>query len=249
MSQAADTPVNAVVTGAAGVLGQAITRDLVACGCRVFMVDVNEPPLQELARELRPAAEALRADISSPDEVAALVRQIEAGWGGIDILVNNAGILTNHKAADTDPGEWRDVLAVNLDGAFYLSQAVLPAMRAKGFGRIINICSLAMKTGGLTAGTAYSVSKSALGGLTFSLARETARQGITVNGVAPAYILTPMVTEQLSEEQRQALLRDIPVGRFCEGWEVARVVTFLASPLSGFITGEIIDINGGLHFD
>jgi 3-oxoacyl-[acyl-carrier protein] reductase len=141
------------------------------------------------------------------------------------------------------------VLAVNLDGAFYLSRACLPAMRAKGWGRIVNICSLAMKTGGLTAGTAYTTSKSALGGLTFSLARETARDGITVNGIAPAYILTPMVTEQLTQAQRDQLLAQIPVGRFCEASEVAHVAAFLASPESGFITGEIIDINGGLHLD
>ena len=106
-----------------------------------------------------------------------------------------------------------------------------------------------MKTGGLTAGTAYTTSKGGLGALTFSLARECASDGITVNGIAPAYIKTPMVTEQLSEAQRQQLLRDIPVGRFCEGEEIGHVVRFLTSPLAGFITGEIIDINGGLHLD
>ncbi len=122
-------------------------------------------------------------------------------------------------------------------------------MRAKGWGRIINICSLAMKTGGITAGTAYTSSKGGMAALTFSLARETASDGITVNGIAPAYINTPMVMEQLTEQQRQKLLAKIPVGRFLEAEEVAHVVRFLASPLSGFITGEIIDINGGLHLD
>jgi 3-oxoacyl-[acyl-carrier protein] reductase len=106
-----------------------------------------------------------------------------------------------------------------------------------------------MKSGGLTAGTAYSTSKGAMGALTFSLAREAAAFGVTVNGIAPAYVKTPMVTEQLTEAQRQALLAQIPVGRFCEPEEFAHCIAFLVSPMSGFITGEILDINGGLHFD
>jgi 3-oxoacyl-[acyl-carrier protein] reductase len=140
-------------------------------------------------------------------------------------------------------------LSINLDGAFYLSRLVLPGMRERRGGRIVNTCSLAMKTGGLTAGTAYTASKGALAALTFSLARETASHGITVNGIAPGYVRTPMVEEQLTEEQRQALLKQIPVGRFCEPEEFAHCVRFFLHPLSGFITGEILDLNGGLHFD
>lgn len=117
------------------------------------------------------------------------------------------------------------------------------------WGRIVNMCSLAMKTGGITAGTAYTTSKGGLAALTFSLAREFASFGVTVNGISPAYIKTPMVTELLSREQQSRLLEQIPVGRFCEPAEVENVVRFLISPLSGFITGEIIDINGGLHMD
>ncbi|HET6829439.1 MAG TPA: SDR family oxidoreductase, partial [Ramlibacter sp.] len=108
---------------------------------------------------------------------------------------------------------------------------------------------LAAKTGGLTAGTAYSVSKGALSSLSFSLARELAPHGVTVNAVAPAYVKTPMITEQLDDEQRRKLLETIPVGRFCEPEEFAHVVRFLASGLSGFITGEVIDLNGGLLMD
>ena len=140
-------------------------------------------------------------------------------------------------------------MGVNLDGAFYMARRFLPGMKARRWGRIVNICSLAAKTGGLTAGTAYTASKGGMAALTFSLAREAARDGVTVNGIAPAYIETPMVTDQLGEAQREALLRDIPVGRFCDAGEVAHVVDFLVSPLSGFITGEIVDINGGLHLD
>jgi 3-oxoacyl-[acyl-carrier protein] reductase len=141
------------------------------------------------------------------------------------------------------------VLGVNLDGAYLLAQQMVPAMKARRWGRIINTSSLAAKTGGLTAGTAYAVSKGALSSLTFSLARELAPHGVTANAIAPAYVKTPMITHQLSEEQRQALLRDIPVGRFCEPEEFAHVVRFLASPLAGFITGEVVDLNGGLLMD
>jgi 3-oxoacyl-[acyl-carrier protein] reductase len=122
-------------------------------------------------------------------------------------------------------------------------------MKARRWGRIVNTCSLAAKTGGLTAGTAYATSKGAMVSLTFSLARELAPFGVTVNGIAPAYVKTPMVTEQLSEPQRQALIAQIPVGRFCEPEEFAHVVRFLVSPLAGFITGEIVDLNGGLVMD
>jgi 3-oxoacyl-[acyl-carrier protein] reductase len=188
-------------------------------------------------------------DISDPKAVAHAGEHIRSNFGDPDILVNNAGILSNNKSLQTDYAEWRRVLGVNLDGAFLLAQQFIPAMKGRRWGRIINTCSLAAKTGGLTAGTAYSVSKGALTSLTFSLARELAPHGVTANGISPAYVKTPMITEQLSEAQRQALLRDIPVGRFCEPEEFAHVVRFLASPLAGFITGEIVDLNGGLLMD
>jgi 3-oxoacyl-[acyl-carrier protein] reductase len=141
------------------------------------------------------------------------------------------------------------VLAANLDGAFYLAQQVIPGMKQRRWGRIVNTCSLAAKTGGLTAGTAYATSKGALTSLTFSLARELAPFGVTVNGISPAYVRTPMVTRQLNAAQRRAVLAQIPVGRFCEPEEFAHVVRFLVHPLAGFITGEIVDLNGGVIMD
>jgi 3-oxoacyl-[acyl-carrier protein] reductase len=239
----------ALVTGAAGVLGYASAKALAGTGMRVILADVNERVLSARAADIGPAAMPCVLDVSDADEVARACAVLRERHGTVDVLVNNAGILSIHKAVDTAPEEWRRLLAVNLDGAFYLARECLPGMRANGWGRIVNICSLAMKTGGITAGTAYTASKGGLAALTFSLARETTRDGITVNGIAPAYINTPMVTEQLSDTQRRRLLEEIPVGRFCEAEEVAHVVCFLVSPLSGFITGEIIDINGGLHLD
>ena len=239
----------AVVTGAGGTMGRAVVDALVALGCRVALVDVNTQSLAAPCALHGDSVLAVACDIRSAADVARAHRAVVARWGAVGILVNNAGVLSNHKVEATAEAEWRQVLAVNLDGALFWAQSVVPGMKAARWGRIINVGSLASKTGGLTAGTAYAVSKGALAALTFSLARELAAHGVTANAVAPAYVKTPMVTEQLNEAQRQALLQQIPVGRFCEPEEFAHVVAFLASPLSGFITGEIIDLNGGLHMD
>jgi 3-oxoacyl-[acyl-carrier protein] reductase len=225
----------AVVTGAAGTMGAAVVRAFLEDGLKVFAVDVRKP-LQ---------GEPIVCDITDPAGVEKVAKTI----GDIDVLVNNAGILSNNKVEASTPEEWRKVLAVNLDGAFYMARAFVPGMKKKRWGRIVNTCSLAAKSGGITAGTAYTASKGAMTSLTFSLARELASFGVTVNGISPAYVKTPMVTEQLTEAQRQALVAQIPVGRFCEPEEFAHVVRFLVSPLSGFITGEIVDLNGGLIMD
>jgi 3-oxoacyl-[acyl-carrier protein] reductase len=220
----------AVVTGAAGTMGRAVVRFLEEDGLKVYGLDLRGDFV---------------CDITDPEAVNKAIRRI----GDVDVLINNAGILSNNKAEATTPEEWHKVLAANLDGAFYLSREVIPGMKARRWGRIVNTCSLAAKTGGLTAGTAYAVSKGALTSLTFSLARELAPHGVTVNGISPAYVKTPMLTEGLTGAQRQALLAQIPVGRFCEPEEFAHVVRFLVSPLAGFITGEIVDLNGGLVMD
>jgi 3-oxoacyl-[acyl-carrier protein] reductase len=239
----------AIVTGAGGTMGRAVVRALVEDGCRVAMVDLQAATMVALESEHPDSTCAVQCDISDPDAVRAAHAQIVERFGVVDVLVNNAGILSNNKLEATLLAEWRKVMGVNLDGALYWAQEVVPSMKRRRFGRIINTSSLAAKTGGLTAGTAYSVSKGALSALTFSLARELASYGVTANAVAPAYGRTPMVTERLSEAQRQELMRQIPVGRFCEPEEFAHAVRFLASPLAGFITGEILDLNGGLLMD
>lgn len=222
------------MTGAAGTMGAVAVQVLLDDGLKVFSLDVKKSAL----------GDPVVCDLTDPSAVEKIARQL----GDVDVLVNNAGILSTDKSEATTPEAWRKLLSVNLDGAFYLTRALIPTMKKRGWGRIINVCSLAAKTGGLTSGTAYSVSKGALVSLTFSLARELAPFGVTVNGIAPAYVKTPMLM-QLTEAQRKASIELIPVGRFCEPEEFAHVVRFLASPLAGFITGEIVDLNGGLMMD
>ncbi|TVQ24531.1 MAG: SDR family oxidoreductase [Spirochaetaceae bacterium] len=239
----------ALVTGGAGTMGKAAAKGLIETGHRVVLADINDEAVRAAADELGADTYPIAFDISSYEACAAAMKQVVADVGPVEVLVNNAGVLSNAKIVDTTPEEWHRVMSVNLDGAFYLTQLCLPAMRTAKWGRIINISSWAAKCGGLTAGTAYSVSKAAIIGLTFSTAVETTKDGITVNGIAPAYVRTPMVEKQLTPEQQASVMQKIPVGRYCEPEEFAHVVQFLASPKAGFITGEIIDQNGGFQFD
>ncbi|MCH2279317.1 MAG: SDR family oxidoreductase [Vicinamibacterales bacterium] len=218
-------------------------------GLRLVLVDVDEVGIRRLADELETESYVLPLDVSEYEAVVSGCEKAFAEFGHADVLVNVAGILSNNKLLETDPAEWKRIHAVNLEGPFYLTQLTVPHMKREGWGRIVNISSYAWKSGGLTSGTAYSSSKAGMVGLTFTVAKEVAEFGVTVNGIAPAYVMSPMVMDQLTEEQRQELLKVIPVRRFSEPDEVAHAVRFLVSPLAAFITGEIIDMNGGFQFD
>ncbi len=239
----------ALVTGVAGAIGGAVCRFLAEDGLRLILVDVDEVGIRRLADELETESYVLPLDVSEYEAVVSGCEKAFAEFGHADVLVNVAGILSNNKLLETDPAEWKRIHEVNLDGPFYLTQLTVPHMKREGWGRIVNISSYAWKSGGLTSGTAYSSSKAGMVGLTFTVAKEVAEFGVTVNGIAPAYVMSPMVMDQLTEEQRQELLKLIPVRRFSEPDEVAHAVRFLVSPLAAFITGEIIDMNGGFQFD
>jgi len=240
----------ALVTGGTGAIGSAVCRFLADDGFKVAVVDLDLTRCVELAKTLPEGPHmGLALNVSDCDAVRTGVAEINSQLGEVDVLVNVAGILSNNKVADTTAEEWKRIHEVNLDGPFYLSQAVLPGMRKRKWGRIVNIISYAWKSGGMTSGTAYSSSKAGLVGLTFAVARESAAEGVTCNGIAPAYVMSPMVTQQLTEEQRQDRVSAIPVRRFCQPEEVAHAVRFLVSPLAAFITGEIVDMNGGFQFD
>ena len=235
----------ALVTGGTGAIGGAVCDVLAAQGCRVVVVDIDEEKCIEKAAALAASSAGFHfgcaIDVSEWDAVDAGIGKVEAEMGveGVDLLINVAGILSNNKLFETTPSEWRKVHAVNYDGGFYLSKRCMAHMQTQQWGRVVNMSSWAWKSGGLTAGTAYSASKAAMVGLTFSLARQFASDGITVNAVAPCYVFSPMIMEQLSAAQRAELLEKIPVGKFCTPEEVAHAVQLLCSPLSGFITGEV----------
>nr|MCE2739789.1 SDR family NAD(P)-dependent oxidoreductase [Rhodobacter sp.] len=176
----------ALITGAAGAIGSAAARLLSQAGARLVLADMVRDPTEDLSREL--GGLAVQADLSDPGAVSGMAASVLDQVGRIDILVNNAGALNNAKIATTTLEEWHRVQSINVDAAFLLSQAFLPGMRAARWGRVINLSSYAAKSGGLTAGTAYSVSKAAMIGLTFSIAREVAGEGVTANAIAPAYV-------------------------------------------------------------
>jgi len=235
----------AVVTGAAGTLGNAAVRALLEDGAQVALVDVDAMRLDGLVRFLRGSTVAVSCDVADPGAVRQAHQQIEKVLGPVEILVNAASAGSDSRAEAATDAEWRRVMATNVDGAFFWSRAVLPSMRKRGWGRIINVCPLGGRQGASNAGAAYAVSSGAIAALTSSLARECAAHGVTVNGIAPAYVKSPTITEHLNDSQRRLLLAQVPVGRFCEPEEFAHAVRFLASPLAGFITGEVVGMNGG----
>ncbi|MCB1475789.1 MAG: SDR family oxidoreductase [Rhodobiaceae bacterium] len=241
----------AVVTGAASGLGLAIAERLAKDGAHVIAVD-RDPSIENVAERLRQSggsAEAAIVDLSVEDEIFAFAQTVTKRHGRWDILVNNAGISPKidgkRVTTETMPmAQWHDVIAVNLTAPLILCRQALPIMRARGFGRIINISSRAGRTLVGTAGTHYSATKAGLIGMSRAIAGEGAKDGITVNCIAPGRFSTPM-TEQGSPEMLAALKAAIPVGRAGRPDELGAMVSYLASDAAGFVTGAVFDINGG----
>jgi len=237
----------AFVTGAARGIGLAIATTLAGQGAGVTLVDVDSAALEAAARSLGDSAFALQADVSQQAEVRQAVERTAERFGSLDILVNNAGICPMTSFADIGESEWDRVLDINLKGAFLCCQAALPHLRRSGQrGRIINITSVAAQMGGVAIGAHYAASKAGLLGLTKSLARLLAGDGVTVNCVAPGTTATDL-TASWEEDTRAGLRAQIPLGRFAQPSEIAEAVCFLASDHAAFITGATFDINGGLY--
>ncbi len=234
----------ALVTGASGGIGGAIARAMFAAGARVGLSGTREDALGALAAELGEGSYALPADLASADAAGQLIKDAEAAMGGVDILVNNAGLTRDQLAMRMKDEDWQTVLDVNLTAAFRLSRACLRPMMKKRWGRIISITSIVGATG--NPGQAnYAASKAAMTAMSKSLAQEVASRNITVNCVAPGFILTPM-TESLSDEQKETLTGRIPAGRLGEPADVAGACVFLAGDEASYITGQTLHVNGGM---
>lgn len=241
----------AIVTGAARGIGRGIALALAREGAAVAALDLQLSLLDDLVGHVRLQGGQvlpLAVDVTRKVQIEQAVAWVVAEWGRVDILVNNAGIYEVLPIEAISEEQWDRVMAVNLKGAFLCCQAVIPAMKQQASGRIVSIASSAGKSGGTLAGAHYSVSKAGIICLTKQLARELGPYGITANAVAPGRIDTPMI-RLASDEENEAFRLRTPLGRLGTPEDVAGAVVFLASDEASFITGEIVDVNGGLLID
>lgn len=237
----------AIVTGAARGIGKAIATVLARNGALAVIADLDGDAADEVKKAIIARggeAGAERVDISDVVAVTHLVAKVVEQFGSVDILVNNAGVLSTTQIGELTEDEWDRTMGINLKGAVFASQQVIEHMKPRGWGRIVNISSMAGRMGGLSTGCAYSASKAALIGVTMRLAREVAADGITVNAVAPGPTKTEMVLE-FSREEREKLEQAAPMGKLIEPERLAESVAFLASDSAEFITGAVLDVNGG----
>jgi 3-oxoacyl-[acyl-carrier protein] reductase len=235
---------NALVTGASGGIGADIARVLHAAGAAVGLSGTRVEPLQALAAELGTRAHVLPCNLSDMAAVEALPKQATEAMGSVDILVNNAGITRDNLFMRMSDDEWQSVLDVNLTATFKLCKGVMRGMMKARWGRIVNISSIVGATG--NPGQAnYAASKAGMVGMSKSLAFEVASRGITVNAVAPGFIETAM-TDKLNDEQKSAIMGQIPAGRMGAPEEIAAAVLYLASVEAGYVTGSTLHVNGGM---
>ncbi len=233
----------AIVTGGShpGGIGQATARLFVEHGARVVTLD-RDPSMQSAA-EL-----ALVADIAKPIDCDKAVTEAALHMGGLDILVNNAGIVASKAISEMSSAEFTQMLDVNLVGTFNMTRSAIPYLKTNKHASIINLGSIAaQRGGGLLGGSHYAASKGGVASFTKATARELAPFGVRANAVAPGIIDTGMTLNKYSEERRVAICETIPLGRFGTAVDVANVILFLASSLSGYITGATLDVNGGYH--
>ena len=239
----------ALVTGAGSGIGASIADALTREGCVVQVADLRLELAQKVEKDLKEEgrkAFSVQLDIRDAEQAEQVVRQVVNDHGRIDILVNNAGILKTGTMVDSSVQDWEEVSKVNLSGVFYCSKAVLPFMIEEQYGKIVNIASVsAMRGGGAIGNTLYGTTKAGVVAMTKGLARELAPLRINVNAIAPAVVETPMTDSKLTPELREKIREKIPMGRSGETSDVASLAAFLASDVSGYITGETIVVDGG----
>lgn len=234
----------ALITGASGGIGGAIAKALHDAGATVALSGTRVEPLQALAASLGDRAHVLPCNLSDADAVTALPKQAAELMGSVDILVNNAGITRDNLFMRMSDEEWSSVLEVNLTSTMRLCKGVIRSMMKSRWGRIINISSIVGATG--NPGQAnYAASKAGMVGMSKSIAYEVASRGITVNCVAPGFITTAM-TDKLNDDQKSAILTQVPAGRMGEAEEIAAAVLYLASQEAGYVTGSTLHVNGGM---
>jgi 3-oxoacyl-[acyl-carrier protein] reductase len=237
----------ALITGASQGIGRACALALAEGGASIALAARNQEKLAQVAKEIESKggqAAVFPMDVSNEEEVKAAVKAGLERFGKIDILVNNAGVTKDTLLMRMKRADWDSVIQTNLSGAFYCTQAVIGAMLKQRWGRVINITSVFGQTG--QAGQAnYAASKAGLIGFTMAMAREVASRNITVNAVAPGYIETPM-TQSLSDDLKAKVNEMIPLGRAGSDMDVAHAVRFLASEEAGYITGQVLKVNGGM---
>jgi 3-oxoacyl-[acyl-carrier protein] reductase len=234
----------ALITGASGGIGSAIAKNLSQQGAHVVLHGTRAGRLEELASEIGSKVSVVAANLSDRDAVGGLVVEAAKATGAIDILVNNAGITRDNLFMRMKDEEWDDVLEINLTSSMLLCRSAIRAMMKARWGRIISISSIVGVTGN-PGQTNYAASKAGMIGFSKSLAAEVASRGITVNIVAPGFIETPM-TDELTDEQKQKLLANVPAGRLGSSQEVAAAVSFLASEEAAYMTGSTLHVNGGM---
>lgn len=234
----------AVVTGGAQGLGRAIAERFVAEGARVVIGDVDLAAAESAAREIGDAALAVRCDVTSEEEMGALVAAADP-LGGVDVMVNNAGVLRDATMRRMTLDDFRLVLDTHVQGTWLGTRAAAAVMRERGSGSIVNMSSISGKVGNLGQ-TNYSAAKAGIVGLTKAAAKEVAHAGVRVNAIQPGLIRTAMI-EGMRDDILEQRLRDIPMGRLGEPDEVAKVALFLASDLSSYLTGCVLEVTGGRH--
>jgi 2-dehydro-3-deoxy-L-rhamnonate dehydrogenase (NAD+) len=233
-----------IVTGSARGIGRAIAERLAREGATVVIADVDEATARATAAEIGEAASAYPLDVTSVESWDGAVAAATDAWEKVDILVNNAGIAGRSAPAwEISPEEWQQVIAIDLTGVFYGCRAVLPGMIGQGYGRIVNISSIAGKEGNPNA-SPYSAAKSGVIGLTKSIAKEVATKGVIVNAITPAVIETEIL-KQVSQEHINYMTSRIPMGRVGQPHEVAALAAFLCSDDVTFSTGAVFDLSGG----